>query len=368
MYNHLDFYKRGNMIKAINDLKNSLIFEEEHDFFKKYKKDFIASFGYHYKLHYNCEHCILDVQTIASNFYDALFDNQTDCYPKQLCCLLRMNENKAQYGFLFAELIVDMTEAFLNQNIDDAKAVNQSKKILEVLRKQIKIISQMTQEEDESFEISTNFALQSSNVKYLKNLHNLGRSIKFFVHTQIGTSMSISPIIQAGNNSIVIKVSEEQMTALKLANNSFILQNSDNEKNFSAKAKILCAKELTVILEDMKELDKIPLLSRKYPRAAIMYASLVHLANENEYITGNMLDISEGGVGVISSQKSSFEKGQSVVAFLSYEDPKKNFKFSFEATGYIVSIIGKEKAFRYGVSLDLSTQEKELIKNLINFS
>jgi hypothetical protein len=356
------------MTKAINDLKNSLIFEEERDFFKKYKKDFIASFGYHYKLHYNCEHCILDVQTIASNFYDALFDNAADSYPKQLCCLFRMSENKAQYGFFFAELITEMTEAFLNQNRADEKIIQQSKKILEIFKQQMKVISKLPSKEDESYEFSSHFTLQNSNIKYLKNLHNLGRGIKFFVHTQIGTSMSIAPIIQIGNSSIVIKVNEEQMTALKLSNNSFILQNSDNEKNFSAKAKILCAKELTVVLENIKELDKIPLLSRKYPRAAIMHASLVHLANENEYITGNMLDISEGGVGVISNQKSSFEKGQSVVAFLSYEDPKKNFKFSFEATGYIVSIIGKENAFRYGVSLDLSTQEKELIKNLINFS
>lgn len=351
----------------INELKNVPILEEEQVFFKKYKKSFITTFKYYYEQHYNCKSCILDVDTIANNLFDALYDNQTDCYERQLCCLFQMKENNIDVGFFFAEIIHDIVEDFLDQNISDEKILKQLRSILDLLKEQIKVLKHMldNNEQEQHFEVTSNLALQSSNVAYLRNLSNLGRNIKFFVHTQIGTSMTYARIEQIGNNSVTIKVTDEQMTALKLANNSFIIKNNEREKNFSVKAKILCAEDYTVVLEDIVELQTLPLLSRKYPRASIIHASLVHLANENECITGNMIDISEGGIGVISSDKGSFQKGQEIVAFLSYDDPQNKYNFSFEATGYVASVIGKENAFRYGVSLNLTQEEKELISHLV---
>lgn len=363
--------KEGSMALQFNELKAASILEEERSFFLKYKKTFIQTFKYVYKQHYNCKHCVLDIDSIASNFYDGLFDNNTDTFEKHLCCIFRMKLNGKDAGFLYNELLIELIENFTNQNLDSSIVVTRVKSILSICKKQQNLLQKIldSQEsflENKTFDMAKNIAMQDRVIPYFKNLANLGRNLKLFIHTEIGSAINYVRIEQIGNNSVVVKVSDEQLTALKLSNNSFLFKNLDDEKNFSVKADILCSKESTVILKNIKELNAIPLLSRRYPRASIIYTSVVHLANENEYIVGNMIDISEGGIGVMSDTKSTFEKGQDVVAFVSYEDPKKELKFNFEATGYIASIIGEKSAFRYGVSLNLSEKERELIQSIVN--
>jgi len=197
-------------------------------------------------------------------------------------------------------------------------------------------------------------------------MYKLGRDIRFVVHTKLGTSTHKASIQQIGKYSAVIKASDEQLTMISQNCNSFIIKENSDEKNFSVKVNILCAKENTLSITQVKELESYPLLSRKFPRASIIHASIVHIANEDEYITGNMLDISEGGMGIMSSSKSHFEKGQDIVAFVSYEDEKSGFKFSFESSGMITSIIGKEHVFRYGIQLNLNNEEKNIIHDLVN--
>lgn len=355
------------MIININKLKNIAILEIQKEFFHHYKKNFISIFQNYYQESFNFEQCALDSQTIADNLYKALFYAQKDCYEKHLNPLFQLQQNSIDVGFFFAQILADITEQFLKRNANDEQDISHLISILELLKTETNAIKKFLSKSNEKkhFEILIDSTKEDPNIAYLKNMSVLGKNIKFFVHTPIGTSVSYARIEQIGNFSVTIQVSDEQMTALKLANSSFIIKNSPNEKNFSAKAKILCSEESTVILEDIKELQKIPLLNRKYLRASIMHTSLVHLANENEAISGSLLDIGEGGIGIMSKEKGSFEKGQEIVAFLSYEDVQSDFNFYFEATGHIVSIIGEKNAFRYGLSLELNKEERELIRHLV---
>ena len=79
-----------------------------------------------------------------------------------------------------------------------------------------------------------------------------------------------------------------------------------------------------------------------------------------------MLDISESGMSVMSSTNSHFKKGQNIVAFISYEDEKTGFKFSFEANGIISNIISIEHVFRYGIQLLLNDEDKDIVHNFVN--
>lgn len=355
----------------INEIHNYPILEEERAFFAKHKKIFIQTFKYVYKQHFNCKNCVLSVDAIANNFYNALYNTEKDIYKKQLCCFFRMKENGLDPGFLYSELTHELINSFTNQERDSLEIIVKIKKIIQVCQRQQILLQEMLNApesgtlENENFNLITNIALQTKEISYFKNLCTLERNIKFFLHTEVGTSMSYAKIVQIGNSSLVLCVSDEQLSMLALPSNAFILKNQEDEKNFSASAKILCPKEATVILENIKELESLPLLSRKFPRAKIIHTSLVHIANENEYLSGNMIDISEGGIGIISSSKSSFEKGQNIVAFVSYEDPDRGFKFNFETTGHVTSIIGSNRAFRYGISLNLNQEEKSLIRHLL---
>lgn len=348
------------MITELNRIKQNLLFKEEAKFFKLHKLQFTKSLLDFFVKNKLCECCIINKQEIIENFYDALFYQDKDCYNQHLCWL---KSSSIEVSLQVASLMYEMIEAFITFQ----KAQNKEKttELVRVLKTLHKNLFTATSEQDSiTFDVSP-YMPKDEVITYLHNMYKLGRNMKFILHTKLGTSPTSSCVEQIGQHSAVIKVTDEQMTMISDHSNSFILKNNDDEKNFSVSTKVLCAKENTVILENIKELETYPLLSRRFPRAAIIHASLVHIANEDEFITGNMLDISEGGMGIMSSTKSHFEKGQNIVAFVSYEDPKHGFKFNFEANGLITSIIGKENVFRYGIKLELDEEEKKVIHNLV---
>jgi len=349
------------MITEINRIKQNPIFKSEKIFFKEYKDVFTEMLVEYIVKTGLCETCFMDKQDIAENFYDALFDPQEDCFNKHILWL----ENTSIETTLFlCSLMNSIVKAYINYK--KTKSYIKSVKLITILEMlKNNLFSAINERDKLTFDVSP-YMPKEENTTYLHNMYKLGRDMRFVVHTKLGTSASKTSVQQIGQYSTVIKVTDEQITMISEHSTSFIIKEHDDEKNFSVKAKVLCAKDNTVIIKQIKELETYPLLSRKFPRAAMVHASLVHIANENEYITGNMLDISEGGMGIMSSTKSHFEKGQNIVAFVSYSDEKSGFKFSFEASGIITSIIGNEHVFRYGILLELSTEEKDIVHNLVN--
>jgi len=74
-----------------------------------------------------------------------------------------------------------------------------------------------------------------------------------------------------------------------------------------------------------------------------------------------MIDISKGGIGVLSLTKSNMKKGQNISALVSYEDKEHDIYLNFESNGILTSIIGKEHAFRYVIALEPSDKKKKLV-------
>lgn len=202
------------------------------------------------------------------------------------------------------------------------KDYQQSKELITVLESlRNNFFTALSEHDKITFDISP-YMPKDDGVIYLHNMYKLDREIRFVVHTKLRTSPYKSSIQQLGQHSAVIKVSDEQLSMISDHSTSFTIKENSDEKNYSVKAKILCAEDNTIVIYDIKELETYPLLSRKFPRAAIVHASLVHIANEDEYITGNMLDISEGGMGIMSSTKSHFEKAK-ILSLLSLMKTKK---------------------------------------------
>lgn len=351
------------MLAELNRVKQNVILREDAKFFQDYRNTFTKSFADFLKENSKCKCCVYDKNAMARNFYDALFDYRTDCFEKNICCMTRLKKSSKNAGFEYSNLIYDMVEAYMEYT--NGKAPDRVSELLHVCSKFQKSLIDVTEEKPMVMANVTPHAKLSEPIKYFENVMKLGRGVRFLTHNQLGTCTHTSHVRQVGKNSVVIDVGDEQMSMINSNHSAFVLKNSEDEKNFSCTTRILCIASRTIVLENIKELDIVPLLSRKYPRAHIVHASLVHIANENEYISGNMVDISQGGIGIMSSSKSHFEKGQDIVAFVSYEDEDHGFKFSFEATGIVTSIIGKENAFRYGIQLHLSEEEKETINNLI---
>jgi Tfp pilus assembly protein PilZ len=67
----------------------------------------------------------------------------------------------------------------------------------------------------------------------------------------------------------------------------------------------------------------------------------------------------------MSPSKSHFEKGQDILALVSYKDDNQKFNLNFESSGILTSIIGKERAFRYGITLKLTEEKKKQVRDLV---
>lgn len=305
------------MIAEINRIKQNPVFKKEKAFFQKHKTIFTEKLFEYFVKENLCKCCVLDKENISNNFYEAIFNPNEDCYNRHICWL----ENASAQTVLFiCSLLNSMTKEFIeDKGTNNYKQAIELITVLEALRDNF--FTAISEHDYVTFDVSPHMSKEPATT-YLHNMYKLGRDMRFIIHTKLGTSTTKSSVQQIGQQSAVIKVSDEQITMISEHCNSFIIKENPDEKNFSVKAKILCAKDNTITISNIKELETYPLLSRKFPRAAIVHASLVHIANEDEYITGNMLDISEGGMGIMSSTKSNFEKGQDIVAFVSYEDPK----------------------------------------------
>lgn len=349
------------MITEINRIKHNPVLRRESTFFNEYRTVFTTQLAQYLTKTNVCECCTLDAQNIAENFYDSIFNPDKVCFNRHLCWLTNASRDTVLF---LCTLINAMVKEFIQkQKLNQNQQTIELMSVFESLRNNF--FTALSEEDKITFDVSP-YLPKEEGIRYLHNMYKLGRQMRFVVHTKFGTSASKIFVQQLGENSAVIKISDEQLTMLSGHSSSFIIKEDVDEKNFNLEAKVLCAKDNTATIENITELETYPLLSRKFPRAAIIYTSLVHIANEDEYITGNMLDISEGGMGIMSSTKSHFQKGQNIVAFVSYEDEKSGFKFSFEANGIITSIIGKENAFRYGIQLDLNEEEKDIVRNLVS--
>lgn len=351
------------MITKINITKQDKFFKKEHGFFSSYKKKFVNELT-KILLENRNEPFVTDELNIANNFYDALFDFNKDCYEYQLFSLDILNKNGSKFQYIFASLTQHLITDFI-----EYKKSNSSKSVITLIQLcanlQNKLVEILSCKQDIIFDIAPTLE-KKQNIGYLHDISRLKEKVKLIAHLRSQTITQEIETVQIGKNSIVVKTSSEQIKMLKENANSFIFLDRIDKKYFGATAKILCEEDNTVVLENINTLEtRLFLNNRRYERASIVDKSLIYISNDKEHITGNLIDISEGGIGVLSPSKSHFEKGQDIVAFVSYEDSDQKLNLNFETSGILTSIIGKEHAFRYGIDLKLPEDKKKLVRNLV---
>jgi len=351
------------LITKINIAKQDKFFKKEQEFFHTYKKRFVNELA-KILLESRDMPFVSDELNIANNFYDALFDFNEDCYEQQLLELDILNKNGSKIEYIFANLTQHMIVDFIKY-----KKGSTTKSIVMLIQLctnlQNKLTEVLASKQDILFDIAPTLK-KKKYIKYLQDICRLKEKVKLIVHYEATTSTQEVEVIQVGKNSLIIKTNKEQIGMLKENCSSYVLLDRIDKKYFNATAKIFCEKENTILLKNIDKLETRLLLNhRKYQRASTIDNSLIYISNDHENISGHLIDISEGGIGVMSPSKSHFEKGQDIVAFVSYKDDKHKFNLNFESSGILTSIIGKEHAFRYGIALELSDEKKRQVHNLV---
>lgn len=121
-------------------------------------------------------------------------------------------------------------------------------------------------------------------------------------------------VIAVEDETVVCKVTLEQILAMKEEKNAYIVRDEYFAENLRADIAGFDLSNLTVTLRDFIYMHNLHANLRKYQRVYPNRYTKVSLAQNGSAVQGNLYDISEGGLGVVSADDGEFKDGEQVNA------------------------------------------------------
>ncbi|MBC2882348.1 PilZ domain-containing protein [Campylobacter sp. Marseille-Q3452] len=121
-------------------------------------------------------------------------------------------------------------------------------------------------------------------------------------------------VIAVEDETVVCKVTLEQILAMKEEKNAYIVCDEYFIENLRADIAGFDLSNLTVTLRDFIYMHNLHANLRKYQRVYPNRYTKVSLAQNGSAVQGNLYDISEGGLGVVSADDGEFRDGEQVNA------------------------------------------------------
>ena len=121
-------------------------------------------------------------------------------------------------------------------------------------------------------------------------------------------------VIAVEDETVVCKVTLEQILAMKEEKNAYIVRDEYFAENLRADIAGFDLSNLTVTLRDFIYMHNLHANLRKYQRVYPNRYTKVSLAQNGSAVQGNLYDISEGGLGVVSADDGEFRDGEQVNA------------------------------------------------------
>ena len=121
-------------------------------------------------------------------------------------------------------------------------------------------------------------------------------------------------VISVEDETVVCKVTLEQILAMKEEKNAYIVRDEYFAENLRADIVGFDLSNLTVTLRNFIYMHNLHANLRKYQRVYPNRYTKVSLAQNGNEVQGNLYDISEGGLGVVSADDGEFKDGEQVRA------------------------------------------------------
>ncbi|QKG28591.1 MULTISPECIES: PilZ domain-containing protein [unclassified Campylobacter] len=128
-------------------------------------------------------------------------------------------------------------------------------------------------------------------------------------------------VLSIENEYVVCEVNLMQILAMKEERNAYIVQDEYFAKNIVADIVSVDIANSTVTLKNFTYANNLHANLRKFQRVYPNRYTKVILSDENGEIQGNLYDISEGGIGVISTNCGTFRSGGVIKAKFVLEIP-----------------------------------------------
>lgn len=149
------------------------------------------------------------------------------------------------------------------------------------------------------------------------------------------------------NDSVVCKVDLMQILAMKDERNAFVVKDEYFPQNLKADIVGFDIQNLTVTLKNFIYMHNLHANLRKFQRVHPNKFTKVILKGERHEILGNLYDISEGGIGIVSTECGAFGNGNMVTAIFELENLATKEKIFIEIKLKLIAELAYRGAVRY---------------------
>jgi len=323
------------------------------DFITDFKEKFIEFFSSQCS-NYDYALTTEDTRSIALDILDNLFANKIDFGRISEENILQMKVDGVRMGFLLNKSLLYILEnyTFFLQKRDDSNLLF-AEKLITYFRKFSQLfenyISYNVDSNNKTINFGDNNYIYSSNniLDIFKKIKKENKNIEFMNLYQGYPIVNEGKIIDIDEEEVVFEVKNElQEIAMKLEGKAYIVKNEFFNRHIKGDILYSNYSNNTIILNNFTYLLNLPATQRKYPRIYPRILIIVKLlGNDLAPVVGNLYDLSQNGMGLISEDNRGYYNGARVS--IEFQLTSLGNKYTIKTAGEIVDIMQYMNSYRY---------------------
>lgn len=294
-----------------------------------------------------------ETRSIAVDILDNLFANKLNFKIITDENILQMKKDGVFMGFLLNKSLFYVLE---NYSVFLQKDINANIQYIEKLtiyfRRFSKLFENYINYSVDSSKTTSfgdnNYVYSSNNIlDIFKNIQNENKTVEFMNLYQGYPIKSNGKIIDIDDEEVVFEIENElQEIAMKLEGKAYIVKNEFFHRHIKGEIVYSNFSNNTIVLTNFTYLLNLPAVQRKYPRIYPRILIIVKLlGSDKSQVMGNLYDVSQNGIGMISAENRGFYNGARVS--IEFELTSLGKRYNIKTAGEIVDIMQYMNSFRY---------------------
>ncbi len=216
-----------------------------------------------------------------------------------------------------------------------------------------------------SLTMDSGFSFFSDVIEEFRHAKNEGVTLTFFNLFNGVNVKTEARVLEVFEDSALFAVNLTQILAMKEEDSAYMLKNDNLSSNVKADILSIDLAGDTVLLGNFVRIKNMFASQRKYPRVHPNRHTPVILSCGNKAIEGQLFDISQGGIGVVSMEDAGFGKGDELTAKFKLSMPNNGEEVPVDLKINLVESLNYQGSMRYCCQI---TKPQEITDKIIEFS
>lgn len=243
---------------------------------------------------------------------------------------------------------------FLSSYMNSFEAVEEKENIKEEIKNNVKSYS------------GSAFNLFGNIIDELKRTHKLGNELELLNLYKGVNIKHNAKIVDITNDSMILNTNFMQILAIKDEGNAFIVAGDNLTSHVKADFVNINLSDNLITLKNFSRLKTMAALQRKHPRVYPKIITEATLRNSaGVEINGKLFDISQGGIGVVSTQDAEYVSGEELEAIFTLKMPKTEEEIKVNLKVNLVVSLNYRGSMRYCCQI---TKEQDINAKIIEFT